>query len=60
MAIGLMGYRRNIHPEDTVFHRIFVQGNASPFITYSPDKPLPRDGDDPITSAASRTALQSA
>jgi len=40
----------------TVFHRIFVQGNASPFcsppggcgltceITYSPDKPLPVDG----------------
>jgi len=45
------------YPEDTVFHRIFVQGNASPFcnppggfgltceITYSPDKPLPCDGD---------------
>ena len=44
-------------PEDTVFHRIFVQGNASPFcnppggfgltceITYSPAKPLPCDGD---------------
>ncbi|HFZ8995166.1 TPA: NAD(P)-binding protein [Citrobacter freundii] len=40
----------------TVFHRIFVQGNASPFcsppgccgltceISYSPDKPLPADG----------------
>jgi UDP-galactopyranose mutase len=45
------------YPEDTVFHRIFVQGNASPFcnplggfgltceITYSPSKPLPCDGD---------------
>jgi UDP-galactopyranose mutase len=44
------------YPEDTVFHRIFVQGNASPHcnapggfgltceITYSPDKPLPADG----------------
>lgn len=40
----------------TVFHRVFVQGNASPLcnppggcgltceITYSPDKPLPADG----------------
>lgn len=45
------------YPEDTVFHRIFVQGNASPHcnppggfgltceITYSPDKPLPAQGD---------------
>ena len=45
------------YPEDTVFHRIFVQGNASPFcnppggfgltceITYSANKPLPCDGD---------------
>jgi protoporphyrinogen oxidase/glycosyltransferase involved in cell wall biosynthesis len=45
------------YPEDTVFHRIFVQGNASPYcnppggfgltceITYSPDKPLPCEGD---------------
>jgi UDP-galactopyranose mutase len=45
------------YPEDTVFHRIFVQGNASPHcnaaggfaltceITYSPEKPLPCDGD---------------
>jgi UDP-galactopyranose mutase len=44
------------YPEDTVFHRIFVQGNASPHcnppggfgltceITYSPDKPLPAQG----------------
>lgn len=44
------------YPEDTVFHRIFVQGNASPYcnppggfgftceITYSPQKPLPADG----------------
>lgn len=48
------------YPEDTVFHRIFVQGNASPHcnppggfgltceITYSPDKPLPCDGDELI------------
>lgn len=46
------------YPEDTVFHRIFVQGNASPScnpaggfgltceITYAPSKPLPCDGDD--------------
>jgi len=46
------------YPEDTVFHRIFVQGNASPHcnpaggfgltceITYSPLKPLPCDGDE--------------
>jgi UDP-galactopyranose mutase len=45
------------YPEDTVFHRIFVQGNASPYcnppggfgltceITYSSAKPLPCDGD---------------
>jgi UDP-galactopyranose mutase len=45
------------YPEDTVFHRIFVQGNASPHcnppggfgltceITYSDYKPLPCDGD---------------
>lgn len=48
------------YPEDTVFHRIFVQGNASPHcnpaggfgitceITYSPDKPLPSDGQELI------------
>jgi len=45
------------YPEDTVFHRIFVQGNASPYcnrpggfgitceITYSDAKPLPVEGD---------------
>jgi UDP-galactopyranose mutase len=45
------------YPEDEVFHRIFVQGNASPYcnppggfgltceITYSKHKPLPCDGD---------------
>jgi UDP-galactopyranose mutase len=45
------------YPEDTVFHRIFVQGNASPHcnppggfgltceITYSETKPLPAEGD---------------
>jgi protoporphyrinogen oxidase len=44
------------YPEDTVFHRIFVQANASQHcnppggfaltceITYSPSKPLPCDG----------------
>ena len=44
------------YPEDTVFHRIFVQGNASPHcnppggfgltceITYAPSKPLPCEG----------------
>ena len=48
------------YPEATVFHRIFVQGNASPHcnppggfgltceITYSDAKPLPCDGDDLI------------
>jgi UDP-galactopyranose mutase len=48
------------YPEDTVFHRIFVQGNASPHcnppggfgftceITYSPSKPLPCDGEELI------------
>jgi UDP-galactopyranose mutase len=48
------------YPEDTVFHRIFFQGNASPEcnppggfgltceITYSPSKPLPSDGDELI------------
>ncbi|MBC7572901.1 MAG: FAD-dependent oxidoreductase [Herminiimonas sp.] len=44
------------YPEETIFHRIFVQGNASPHcnppggfgitceISYSPCKPLPVDG----------------
>jgi UDP-galactopyranose mutase len=44
------------YPEETIFHRIFVQGNASPHcnppggfgltceISYSPWKPLPVDG----------------
>ncbi len=44
------------YPEDSIFHRIFVQGNASPEcnapggfgftceISYSPWKPLPMDG----------------
>ena len=48
------------YPEDTVFHRIFAQGNASPHnnpengfgltceITYSPAKPLPCDGQELI------------
>jgi UDP-galactopyranose mutase len=46
------------YPGDSVFHRIFVQGNASPHcnapggfgltceITYAPSKPLPCDGDE--------------
>jgi UDP-galactopyranose mutase len=45
------------YPDTALFHRIFVQGNASPHcnppngfgltceITYSPDKPLPCDGE---------------
>jgi protoporphyrinogen oxidase len=45
------------YPEESIFHRIFVQGNASPEcnapggfgftceISYSPWKPLPADGD---------------
>lgn len=49
------------YPEDTIFHRIFVQGNASPEcnapggfgftceISYSPWKPLPVDGDELIS-----------
>ncbi|HEY0748099.1 MAG TPA: FAD-dependent oxidoreductase [Steroidobacteraceae bacterium] len=48
------------YPGKSVFHRIFVQGNASPHcnapggfaltceITYSPHKPLPCEGDDLI------------
>ena len=48
------------YPEDTVFHRIFVQGNASPYcnapggfgltceITYSEYKPLPCEGQELI------------
>ena len=48
------------YPGDSVFHRIFVQGNASPHvnppggfgltceISYSPLKPLPCDGDELI------------
>jgi protoporphyrinogen oxidase/glycosyltransferase involved in cell wall biosynthesis len=51
------------YPEDTIFHRIFVQGNASPGcnppggfgftceISYSPTKPLPLDGDALIARA---------
>ena len=48
------------YPEDSIFHRIFVQGNASPNcnapggfgitceISYSPYKPLPVDGQELI------------
>lgn len=48
------------YPEDTIFHRIFLQGNASPEcnapggfgftceISYSPWKPLPVNGDELI------------
>jgi protoporphyrinogen oxidase/glycosyltransferase involved in cell wall biosynthesis len=51
------------YPEDSIFHRIFVQGNASPGcnppggfgftceISYSPYKPLPADGEDLIARA---------
>jgi protoporphyrinogen oxidase/glycosyltransferase involved in cell wall biosynthesis len=51
------------YPEDTIFHRIFVQGNASPEcnppggfgftceISYSPTKPLPLDGDELVARA---------
>ena len=57
---GLTEKHWTYYPEDTVFHRIFFQGNASPEcnprggfgltceITYSPAKPLPCDGDDLI------------
>jgi protoporphyrinogen oxidase/glycosyltransferase involved in cell wall biosynthesis/beta-glucosidase/6-phospho-beta-glucosidase/beta-galactosidase len=48
------------YPEDTIFHRVFLQGNASPAcnplggfgltceISYSPAKPLPVDGQELI------------
>lgn len=48
------------YPGDTVFHRVFVQGNASPHcnppggfgitceISHAPDKPLPCDGEELI------------
>lgn len=48
------------YPEDTLFHRVFLQGNASPAcnppggfgltceISYSPVKPLPLDGQELI------------
>ncbi|MFL6673707.1 MAG: NAD(P)-binding protein [Massilia sp.] len=51
------------YPEDSIFHRIFVQGNASPGcnppggfgftceISYSPYKPLPVDGEELIARA---------
>jgi protoporphyrinogen oxidase len=51
------------YPEDTIFHRIFVQGNASPEcnppggfgftceISYSPTKPLPAEGEELIARA---------
>jgi UDP-galactopyranose mutase len=51
------------YPEDTVFHRIFVQGNASPYcspegscgltceISYGPQKPLPCEGAELIERA---------
>ncbi len=57
---GLTEKHWTYYPEDTVFHRIFFQGNASPEcnppggfgltceITYSPAKPLPCEGDDLI------------
>jgi protoporphyrinogen oxidase len=51
------------YPEDSIFHRIFVQGNAAPDcnppggfgftceISYSPYKPLPVDGEELIARA---------
>ncbi|OFA03699.1 NAD(P)-binding protein [Duganella sp. HH101] len=54
---GLTNKHWIYYPEETVFHRIFVQGNASPHcnppggfgftceISYSPTKPLPAEGD---------------
>ena len=48
------------YPGDTVFHRVFVQGNASPYcnppggfgltceISHAPSKPLPCDGEELI------------
>jgi len=57
------------YPEDTIFHRIFVQGNASPHnnppggfgltceITYSPTKPLPVDGD-PLIERCIRECIE--
>lgn len=53
------------YPEDTIFHRVFLQGNASPDcsppggfgltceISYSPAKPLPKDGPDLIDQCVS-------
>lgn len=53
---GLTDQHWIYYPEDTVFHRIFMQGNASPHnnpaggfgltceITYGPLKPLPAEG----------------
>lgn len=55
--VGITDKHWIYYPENTVFHRIFVQGNASPHnnpvngfgltceITYSPTKPLPCDDD---------------
>jgi UDP-galactopyranose mutase len=57
---NLTGKHWIYYPEDTIFHRIFVQGNASPHcnapggfaltceITHSPQKPLPCEGGDLI------------
>jgi UDP-galactopyranose mutase len=57
------------YPEDTIFHRVFVQGNASPHcnapggfgltceITYSPHKPLPCDGEE-LTRLAIRDCIR--
>ncbi len=56
------------YPEDTVFHRVFVQGNASPHcnpaggfgltceITYGPLKPLPCDGPELIARCVKELA----
>ena len=57
------------YPGDTVFHRAFMQGNASPHcnasggfgltceITYSDQKPLPCDGDD-LTNLVIRDCIR--
>ena len=57
-AGGIAGKHWLYYPADTVFHRIFMQSNASPSstpagcssftceITYSPERPLPCVGDD--------------
>jgi UDP-galactopyranose mutase len=66
---ALTGKHWIYYPGDTVFHRVFVQGNASPHcnapegfgltceITYSEHKPLPCDGDR-LTALAIRDCIR--